>query len=388
MFQSKLLKILLAPFMMHIGEETGGGGAADAGGFDMAGAVDSISEGLGFGTETSDDNSDPDLGLGGDGAADAGTSGDVPSGEVGDKGSKADAPNTSAATTPPGQSPDAQKPADGTGQAVMAPRTWRPEAAAEWEKLPEAVKAEVAKREEDMFRGLETYKQDAGVGKAFVDAIRPHLATLKQVGADPFALAGEFMNAHLTFATGTQAQKQELLQKVIQDYGIDTSVFQDPDFAPALDPQVKALRDELAAVKSQLSGHQSETRQMQERQRVEILSKFQAEVDAFAANAANIYYKEVEHLIPQIISSGLAKDLQSAYDHAIMANPVTRDKEVARRTTEAATKAAAEAKAKAEAAARAAGANVKLKPKSASAATPLGSIDDTLNEAYAKLSGV
>lgn len=384
MFQSKLLKILLAPFMMHIGEETGGGGASD---FDMSGALDSISDGLGFGEETSNENPDDNPDASSDGSADAGTGGDGQGSATGDKGSKGDAPDKANTPADAGQDPNAQKPADGTPSAIVAPRTWRPEAAAEWDKLPEAVKAEVAKREEDMFRGLETYKQDAGVGKAFVDAIRPHLPVLKQAGADPFALAADFMQAHITFATGTQDQKMQLLQKVIADYGIDMSAMQDPDFAPAIDPQVKALRDQVARLESQLSGHQTETRQMQERQRQEVLTKLQAEVDAFAGNPANVYFKEVEHLIPQILASGLAKDLQSAYDQAVLANPVTRDKEIARRTAESASKAAAEAKAKAEAAARAAGANVKLKPKAASAATPLGSIDDTLNEVYAKLNG-
>lgn len=390
MFQSKLLKILLAPFVMHVGDESGGGGAADAGGFDMASAVDSISEGLGFGEESSNDD---DSGNGGDGSgADDGGDGTGGDGDGAPKGDAGTPPATKDPANPApaaGQDPNAQKPADGAPAASVAPRTWRPEATAAWESLPQTVKDEVLKREEDMFRGLEAYKQDAGLGKAFVEAIRPHLPVLKAVGADPFALAGEFMQAHITFATGTAEAKHELLSRIVKDYGLDLSPFfgQGDDDAPYSDPQVKLLRDQVNSLKSQLSGMQSETRQTKERQEAEARASITATVEAFASDPANIYYKELEADIAKVLASGLAKDLPSAYAHAVMMNPVTQAKELARRTTEASTKAAAEAKAKAEAAARAAGANVKLKPKSASAATPMGSIDDTLNEVYAKITG-
>lgn len=385
---SKLLKILLAPFMLYVGEETGGGGGTDAGagsgGFDMASAVSDIGAGLGFSSESNDDttNTDPNAAGAGDDVDPTPRTGDdaaaTPSGDA--------KPETPPADKPAGSDADAGKPADGAGPAGVAPRTWRAEAAAEWDKLPAAVKAEVAKREEDMFRGLEGYKVQASHGKAFVDAIGKHLPTLKAAGADPFALAGEFMDAHVTLATGSPEAKAALIRQMDTQYGLNLAgMFQDPDFAPAVDPQVKHLQDKLARLESQLSGTQSQVRQETERQQQAMLAELSREVDAFSKDPANIYYAEVEHMIPAILASGMVKGLKAAYDHAVMMNPATQAKELSRRTTEAAAKSAAEAKAKAEAAAKAAAANVRTKAKPASAAAPLGSIDDTLNQAYAKL---
>ena len=47
------------------------------------------------------------------------------------------------------------------------------------------MRAEVHRREEDMFRGLEAYKADAGIGKTFKSAISQYLPTLQQHGIDP-----------------------------------------------------------------------------------------------------------------------------------------------------------------------------------------------------------
>lgn len=382
-YRNKLLKALLSPFMMHMSDDTGGGGSADSSGFDMSGAVDAIGDGLGFGSESNDESNESSADAdptGDEPAGGAGTGADDGAGKPGDE-----KPEASPEGKAPGSAPNAGGATPPAGQSGVAPRTWRPEAAAEWEKLPESVKQEVAKREEDMFRGLEGYKQKAGVGDAFVESIKDYLPALKQAGADPYALTREFMQAHLTFAGQDMGAKQALLNQMISHYGLEPLI-QDPELAPAVDPQVKLLQQTVARLESQLSGTQNTLRQENEQRAAAHRQQFIAEVEAFAKDPANIYYADVEHLMPGLIQSGTAKNLREAYDQAVRLNPVTAEKEFARRTTEAVAKSAAEARAKAEAAAKAAGANVRTRAKNASGTAPLGSIDDTLNEAFAKMS--
>lgn len=387
-FRNKLLKALLAPFLFHVDDASGGGG------FDMSSAVDSVAEGLGLGLEEkSNDGGNADAGTGGGDAAGStggdadtggGTGDDDQSGGEGDK-----KPPEASTGDAKGQTPDASGKPAGTPAPVVAPRTWRPEAAAAWETLPQAVKDEVLKREEDMFRGLEGYKEAAAKGKAFGDVFAPFAQILQQAGADQVALTKEFLNAHMTFTMGAPAQKQALLDKILDGYdlrGFVAPTTADPN-APFVAPEVQALQKDLKAVQSQLADQRAAAQREAQSQQAQIRAKMEAEVAAFEADPANIHFKDVMGMIPQLLQSGLAKGLKDAYEQAVMLNPLTREKELARRTAEASAKAEQEAKAKAEAARAAAAANVRTKAKQASGTAPLGSIDDTLKAAYARMSG-
>jgi hypothetical protein len=138
------------------------------------------------------------------------------------------------------------------------------------------------------------------------------------------------------------------------------------------------LQKELEEVKSFQSSIQAQQRQA-------VVATISADVDKFAADPANIYFAEVANDVATLIEKGVATSLKDAYEKAIWANPVTRTKELARTTAEAATKAASEAAAKVVAARKATGANVQTRAKSGSATTPAGSLDDTLSNALADI---
>ena len=82
-------------------------------------------------------------------------------------------------------------PADAAAELPEPPKTWRKEALEHWATIPDTVRAEILKREDDMFRGLEGYKSQANIGRAFQETLArgdparrwrtPHLCT--QLGA-------------------------------------------------------------------------------------------------------------------------------------------------------------------------------------------------------------
>lgn len=315
-------------------------------GLDMANALDEISEGLGFDSSDSDtDDVNLDAVGGGEGEA-------KPVGEpaTGDSAQPATAP---------------------TDTASAAPRTWRPEAAAEWAKLPPVVQAEIAKREDDIFKGLEGYKEAATQGKAFQSVIDPYMPILKQFGINPVQQVANLMSAHYQLATGTPEARRAMFAKLAQDYHIDLG--QPAGEAPYEDPAVAALREKLSGVESTLA------RQAQREQET-VRTQLNNEINAFAADLAHPYFDEVANDITALLRGNGAKDLADAYDKAVWANPVTRAKEQARLATENGAKAKKEAEERAAAARRATAANVKSRSKAASSTASLGSIEDTLNE--------
>lgn len=324
--------------------------------FDLDSAVAEVGSGLGFGE------------------ADSGTSDDVNL-------------EVSSPTEQPEQVAEVAESAVETAVVAepvdSAPKTWRKEASAHWAALPSEIKAEVLKREADIFQGLETYKADAGYGRSMKSVVEPFEAILKANNMDPAQTVGGLMQSHYTLATGTPQQKAELFQRIAKDYNVDLSQFaaqaqNDFNNAPYIDPTVAALQKELQTVQSQL--HATAQTQLSQR-RVEVTKT----VDAFAADTKNIYWQEVADEMSALLAKGTAGTLQEAYDKAVWLNPATRAKEIARTTAEASAKAAEAATAKLAAAKAATAANVRVKARNGSAATPLGSLDDTLAASLAEI---
>lgn len=343
---------------------------------DMGAAVDSIGSGLGF--ETTDNGGDDvDLAVNagaagtGDGGLAAG-SGEAGAGDAGVDGNK---PAAGATGTPAEGVTD---PAVAAAAGVEPPKTWRKEAAATWAALPAEAKAEILKREEDIFKGIEAYKADAGFGKSLKGVMAPYMPILQQYNIDPVAQVQQLMTAHHTLALGTPQQKVQLFQQLARDYQIDLGQLQAPGEAPYIDPAVKDLQTQLQAVKSQLSS-------AEQARFTEVRQTLEKQIDTFAQDPANVHFQEVANDMAVLLEKGVCKTLPEAYERAVWMNPAVRTKEVSRQQAEASKKAQEEAAAKAAAARKATGANVRTSAKSGSAAAPLGSIDDTLAEALAAI---
>lgn len=350
--------------------------------FDMQGALSQMSEGLGFSDAGGDDNDR----LGGDGL---GTGDDGDSGATGaetasasvDKGNGQAAGDAGKTVEPgAGAAEEGKGAAEGTPSVgtSTAPRTWRAEAAAEWAKIPAVVQAEIAKREEDMFHGLEAYKQDAGFGKTIQKVLSPYAHILAEHKIDPITQINTLMNAHYQLAMGDMGAKVGMLQRIMQDYGITVDHLTGLAEVKQADPEVLALRQKISEVESGV-------RTMTEAQHREALAKSTAQVDAFAADPKNIHFDAVADDIVQLLHLGVCKTLEEAYEKAVWSNPVTRAAEQARLQTEQKEAAQKEAKAKADKARRATSANIKAGARDASRTAPLGTMDQTMADTLAAI---
>lgn len=316
--------------------------------FDMSAAVDSLSDELGFESETPQDQDDLQVEIG---------ETDLQNAENANPKPQADSPPTPSAIEPP--------------------KTWRKEALEQWNALPEVVKAEVLKREEDIFRGLEVYRADATFGKSLKSVLDPYMPILQQYNIDPAAQVANLMQAHHTLALGAPEQKVAFMRQLAQEYGIDLGELSGAG-APFVDPAVDALQKELQAVKSTLSAR--ERAEAQQR-----LQSIQTEIEQFASDPANEHFDSVANDIAALLKAGTAKDLKDAYEKAVWANPVTRAKLVAKQQADAAAQAKAEAAKRAAAAKSASSVVVRAKPSSASGTAPIGSMDDTMQETLAAI---
>ena len=327
---------------------------------DNSAALAEISQGLGF---NADSNEDTDAG---DGEAQGNGSGS----------DEAAAPRAAApANETDPQSPEAVA-ASAAASSTPPPKTWRPEAAAEFAKLPPVVQQEVLKREEDMFRGLEQYREAAGFGQTIHKTLQPYLPILQQYRIDPVQQIAGLMQSHHTLALGTPDQKVGLMLRLVKDYGVDLGMLTqmaDPNNAPYTDPAVQSLTQTVQTLQSELARQNAQ-------RATETRAKLSSQIDAFAKDGKNVYFAEVANDMANLIERGVCSTLEEAYEKAVWTNPSTRQREATRIADERLDVERKAAAAKAASARKALGANVRSSAKSGSATAPVGSIDDTLRE--------
>lgn len=259
-----------------------------------------------------------------------------------------------------------------------APRTWSPEEAKHWAGMSPEARAAVLRREADMFKGIEQYKGEASVGRGVRKLLEPYREILERERIDPMSMLGNLVNAHAKLSLGHPHEKVQMMQSIMMDYGVTLEQLAGIAEVPKPLPEIQSLQSQVAQLNSQLRGF-DEQRLASQRAEVE------QQIRAFAADPAHPYFGELSDDITGLIRGGVCKNLQDAYDRAVWANPVTRAKEQARLQTVQAEEAKKVAAEKAKTARLATAANVRTTAKRGSAAAPLGSLEDTIEEVFADI---
>lgn len=260
----------------------------------------------------------------------------------------------------------------------VMPKSWKAGLAQEFAALPETVKAEIHRREENFFRGIERLKPAVNFALEIDQSLRPFAEQLKAAQATPKQAIEYLFSAHHVLTRGTPEERAQAIRHFAQEAGVDLHALvsglpaaSEPAYE---DPAVADLRKQVGELKSQLTT--AEQRKLDEAR-----ASAEREFNEFAAKNPDVN-KVLDDMIP-LIRSGLS--LQAAYDKAIWANPVTRAEKL---KAEADAKAEAERKKaveKAQKAKQASSARVREPSRGGSPTAPLGDLDATLKEVYANI---
>ena len=190
------------------------------------------------------------------------------------------------------------------------PNGWSPASKVAFDALPDAVKADIAKREIEVNQGFAKLSEYKPIEK-FVDMAKQSGTTLdralenyvgmetllrkdifsgfesvmRNVGVDPRVMAQAYLN-RTGGASQTGASNQSQAPQAAQ---IDPSAI--------VSQAVQAMRDE------------QQNREMQ------------ADISKFSSDPKNRFYENVKPAMSQLLSSGLASNLQDAYDKACRLDP-------------------------------------------------------------------
>lgn len=265
-----------------------------------------------------------------------------------------------------------------TGDINQMPKSWKAGLATDYAALPESVKQEIHRREENFFKGLEARQPAVNFAVQMDEAIRPFASILQAQKATPQQAVNYLFSAYSVLTQGTPAQRIQAIQHFMKESGTTFDALSQAENLAASeqafeDPAVKALRDELNGVKSQLTERDKAAQ-------ADLKARAEREFDDFISKNPDAA-KVMDDMVP-LLRAGLS--LKDAYDKAIWANPVTRELKL---KAEADAKAAANKKAeqeKADKAKAASRATVRTNSRGGPTA-PLGTIDDTMSEVLANI---
>ena len=190
------------------------------------------------------------------------------------------------------------------------PSSMSVEGKAKFASLEEPIRKEILRLDANFHKGIEQYKADAGTGKEFHQIAQPYMAMIQAEGGTP---AGAFRDL-LNTAYQLRQNPQAVVKALAQQYGVTLAAAPAEDEQGQVSPEIAELRQQLADLKSGLT--QGEQAQQQELRR-----SADEQLAKFASDSKNVYYNDVRNDMAGLIQSGLAKDIQDAYDKACRMNP-------------------------------------------------------------------
>ena len=151
----------------------------------------------------------------------------------------------------------------------------------------------------------------------------PFRDDFQRAGMDEVAATRQLLAAHKYL----REDPQQALKWLAQSYGVDLKAVNDDtaiedEYA---DPQMKAMQQQIAQLQGTINNQQQQAQNMQKQEVQAMIDNFQTAKDA-DGNLKHPHFDVVQNQMSGLISSGVAKDIESAYEMAVYANPETRAK--------------------------------------------------------------
>jgi hypothetical protein len=223
-----------------------------------------------------------------------------------------EAPDAQAVTA---SQPVAEVPA--VAERAEAPKSWKADMKATWDKLDPQVASYISQREQEMSRGVEQERERLAPAVQLYQTVQPFVDEIRQMGRDPQADLRDLLHTRRLLATGDEATKLQTIVNVAHAVGIPLQqMLQQSAALPAhlqhhIDPAVMAAQNQARAAEFQLAQRQQMEQQQIQQQAI-------AQVEQFKASHPHV--DELGPEMQRLLQAGLATDLDSAYSKALRLN--------------------------------------------------------------------
>jgi hypothetical protein len=196
------------------------------------------------------------------------------------------------------------------------PASWKKDYHEPWATVDDRVKEYVWQREEQMRKGVEPLLTKAQFADKMQQALDPYMNTIRGMGLEPDAAVAALAKADYTLRTSDAQAKMQMFAQLAQQYGVDLNALmgqpQQGQQQQSIDPRYIALQNELNAVRGEVVGWKQQQQEAQN-------AVLQNEIESFAQRAE--HFDTVRPTMVQLLQTGIAQDLQDAYDKAIRLDP-------------------------------------------------------------------
>ncbi len=242
-----------------------------------------------------------------------------------------------------------------------------------WETTDPKIQELFEKREKDFLDGTRQYESAAQFAKSINKVLTPYQPLLQSRGLDAPKVIDDMLGSYTRLTQGTMEQRQAALMQVAKHLQIALPT-QSADQAaqttqPTIDPRIQQLEQQFQVVQQAIT-------EQQQAALTAAREKAGAEVSAFASDPKNAFFDECHDDIVKFLKAG--DSLQEAYDKAVWANPVTREKNKQAWFQAETEKASERARLDALPKQKARSVNVHGRDTQRSPTDPLGSMEDTM----------
>jgi len=192
------------------------------------------------------------------------------------------------------------------------PASWKKDYHEDWKAAPARIQEYAWQRENEMKAGVEPLISKAQFADQMQEVLNPYMNTIQGLGIDAPKAVKALMEADHALRYSNPQEKRQYFARLAQSYGVNLNDMGDqPQLAPT-DPTIFALQNELNNVRGEVQGW----KQAQEQQQNQALL---GEINSFSQTAE--HFEEARPVMIQLLQSGVASDLDDAYQKALRLDP-------------------------------------------------------------------
>ena len=184
------------------------------------------------------------------------------------------------------------------------PASWKKDYHEAWTTADPKLKEYAWKREEEMRAGVQPLLTKAQYADQMQQAIEPYMNNIRGLGIEAPQAVKALMEADNVLRHGSPQQKQAYFAQLAQQYGINMGEVQ----TQPIDPNFYAIQNELAQVRGEVLNWKQQQEAAQNQALLQEINQFQTKAE---------YFEEARPTMIQLLNSGVAQDLDDAYQKAI-----------------------------------------------------------------------
>lgn len=241
---------------------------------------------------------------------------------------------TPEAGTPAAPAPEAVAAQPATEvQRLEAPKSWKAEMRASWEKLDPQIAAYVNQREQEMSRGVEEIRQRSEPAMQLYQEVSPYLEQAKQRGMTPQQFVADAKDMFYTRDLLLNSDPQTKLQTVVNiahAAGIPLAQMLQGQISPEMQQQMQAqFNPAFQTLQQRLQSMESTLAQQQQIEQTRSQQEIDQQIQAFAQAPDHPYFNELMPEMARLLQSGVVSDLDGAYRLALRSNDELFEKHMA-----------------------------------------------------------